>query len=85
MGPLICGIAVVSAGDAVDWSPTINTFLLLLLAIVAAVREYYSRRDAKEIQERAKQLTALTADVHQSITGEHRDTELRTRTDDKLL
>lgn len=39
-----------ATGTAVDWSSSINTFLLIVLAIVSFISERYRKKEAKEVK-----------------------------------
>ena len=107
MTPLLLPVGawgIFAAEGTVDWSPTVNTFLLVVLALIGLYGERARRRDADRVSSRLRQEatrvsdrlaearditreemkanTALTAEVHSSLTGDRRSSELRTRNGD---
>lgn len=74
-------MAVIAAID-VAWSPTVNTFLLIVLGVVTLIRERRARAERTEIQQRTVHITKALQNVEHSITGTHRNPRARTREDD---
>lgn len=85
---LFTSVAGFTAID-VNWSPTINTFLLLVLAVVTIYKERAAKKDRAELAEKtdvviekADQTVKTAKNIEQKITGEHRPPDIRTRADD---
>lgn len=76
---LFTSMAVTTAID-VNWSPTLNTLLLIVLAIITG----RNARDARRTEERTRQVVKQTTDIQQKITGSNRDPNARTREDDEV-
>lgn len=85
---LFASMAVLTAID-VNWSPTINTLLLVLLSLITLYKERAARKDrallaekTDVVIEKADQTVKTAQNIEQKITGEHRPPDMRTRADD---